>query len=487
MERSEIIDRLQASDIEQLAKLLGDRLYPGESITEISFEDFATLYIERYAKVHKKTWRQDLRRIRHHLLPVFSGRQLSSIKRVELQELHTRIGEHGRYAANRAIENLAKMFNLAKLWGYYPSEKQIPTFGITAFKEKPREVFIKKDDMLKVAASIDLVKVYHLRVLFWCYLLTAMRECELIKAKWEDLDTGRSEIIIRDTKNGTNLTAPLSPEALELILSLPRKSVYIFAGPNPDKPLNPSTVFRSWDRVRKRAGIGNVTVHDLRRTAASWLAQSGCSLPLIGKVLNQKSSRATEIYARFAQDDVREILQKHGNEVRAFMPSMLEPISHETFRITPKAGDRWKLELLLTRLENNDALSDEAIFLRCLIGGVKSEEASEVARIVDDWRSAVSRSLVRPRKVVVSGHAPFGWHFVSGLLVENEVEQETRSMIFRWFDEYRVADPNARVGTFFRRIAKRLDEHGIRAKRGGTWNSSSVQSVLERREQTEVK
>jgi integrase len=55
---------------------------------------------------------------------------------------------------------------------------------------------------------------------------------------------------------------------------------------------------RAWDRIRVRAGIHNVRFHDLRRTVGSWLAASGESLHLIGKVLNHRDVSTTAIYAR---------------------------------------------------------------------------------------------------------------------------------------------------------------------------------------------
>ena len=70
-----------------------------------------------------------------------------------------------------------------------------------------------------------------------------------------------------------------------------------------------------WRRIRKAAGIEDVRLHDLRRTLGSWLAQSGNSLHLIGRVLNHSSQSTTAIYARFAQDNVREALEAHGNKL----------------------------------------------------------------------------------------------------------------------------------------------------------------------------
>jgi len=76
-------------------------------------------------------------------------------------------------------------------------------------------------------------------------------------------------------------------------------------------------IAKPWNRIRKAAGLEDVRLHDLRRTVGSWLAQSGNSLHLIGKVLNHSNQSTTAIYARFAQDDVRNALENHGKLIIA--------------------------------------------------------------------------------------------------------------------------------------------------------------------------
>jgi integrase len=72
---------------------------------------------------------------------------------------------------------------------------------------------------------------------------------------------------------------------------------------------------KPWGRVRKRAGIEDVRLHDLRRTVGSWMAESGVSLLVIGKTLDHSNPVTTQIYARLSQDPVREALEKHGNRI----------------------------------------------------------------------------------------------------------------------------------------------------------------------------
>ena len=99
---------------------------------------------------------------------------------------------------------------------------------------------------------------------------------------------------------------------MELLEKIPKQqdNPYILPGHINGKHL--VNISKPWNRIRKDANLENVRLHDLRRTVGSWLAQSGNSLHLIGKVLNHSNQNTTAVYARFAQDHVREALENHG-------------------------------------------------------------------------------------------------------------------------------------------------------------------------------
>jgi integrase len=68
----------------------------------------------------------------------------------------------------------------------------------------------------------------------------------------------------------------------------------------------------AWYRIRERASVSDVRIHDLRRTLGSWLAVQGFSLPLIGRALNHRSVSTTQIYARLDLDPVRTALERNA-------------------------------------------------------------------------------------------------------------------------------------------------------------------------------
>jgi integrase len=82
----------------------------------------------------------------------------------------------------------------------------------------------------------------------------------------------------------------------------------------------------AWQRIRDRAGVPDVRIHDLRRTLGSWLAAANYGLPMIGAALNHSSPASTAVYARLALDPVRTMLEANAVAmVAAMQPPEIAP------------------------------------------------------------------------------------------------------------------------------------------------------------------
>ena len=78
---------------------------------------------------------------------------------------------------------------------------------------------------------------------------------------------------------------------------------------------------RSWYRVRKRAGLEDVRIHDLRRSLGSMMVQAGASLYVTQRALRHANSRTTsEVYAHLGDDPTRAAFEAVGEKVAALMP-----------------------------------------------------------------------------------------------------------------------------------------------------------------------
>lgn len=281
-----------------------------------AFRRFADIYLEDHAKVKKKSWRDDERRINRELLGRFGSRTLREISRADIAALHREIGARAPYEANRVLALLQVMFSLAIEWEYL-TDAPNPAKGIGRFKERERDRFVTPQEMPRLAAAIEQEPNPYIRAAVWLYLLTGLRKAELLGSRWAGLDRDQRTLRIEDTKAGRPHVVPLSTAALEILDSLPRQhgSPFIFPGNRAGQPLKGFD--KNWRAIRERAGLLDVRLHDLRRTTGSWLVGGGASLPLIGKVLNHSNPSTTKKYAKFADDAPRAALEEYAERLMA--------------------------------------------------------------------------------------------------------------------------------------------------------------------------
>ena len=111
-------------------------------------------------------------------------------------------------------------------------------------------------------------------------LSTGMRKGEIINLTWKDVDLEKGRIVLHQTKNGERRVVPVQHLALDLLIELKLKSggkKLLFPSSNPDKPID---LRHAWEESLKEANIQDFRFHDLRHSAASYLAMSGAHLLL---------------------------------------------------------------------------------------------------------------------------------------------------------------------------------------------------------------
>jgi len=278
--------------------------------------DLCRVYMERYGTL-KRSARDDQRRIEQHVLPRWANRKVEGLKRSEIAEAHHKVGQNYPYEANRRLALLRRMLNLARQWGLVEERWPNPAAGIPMHPEQSRERWVTRDELPRLAKAIDEEPNIYVRSALWLYLLTGMRKQELLQAKWDDIDWERNELKLEQTKAGRVHYVPLSGPALAILQTIPRQegNPFILCGARKGQHL--VNISKPWFRVRARAGVPDVRLHDLRRTVGSWLAQAGNDLHLIGKVLNHSNLSTSAIYARFSQDVVHKAMDDHAARIMA--------------------------------------------------------------------------------------------------------------------------------------------------------------------------
>lgn len=284
------------------------------------FREFAAMYMERHAKAKNDTWKEMEGRLNNWILPVIGDMELSEVSPDDVALLHSKVGRTYPYQANRIKEQLSKMFRLAVAWKKLDWNHQNPTVLVEDFDEISRARFATEDEAARIMRELkrldyrnrDRVHSVYVRGAILLLLLTGLRKSEVLKMEWEKIDWKTKEIRVINAKTKEVTFQPLSTAALEVISMIPRlgDNPYIIVGKYPGKPR--ATIDKAWQRVRKRANVEDVRLHDLKRTVGSWLSQNGVNLQTVKEVMNHKDIKTTLVYARVGSKAKREALEIQG-------------------------------------------------------------------------------------------------------------------------------------------------------------------------------
>ena len=251
-------------------------------------------FLEEYVSNHCKpsTAYEYRRSVELFIDPKLGNRKVTEIQRSDIAALH-----HGMrktpYQANRTLGVLSKMFNMAEVWGLRPDGSN-PCLHVKRFKEEKRERFLSAEEFRRLGKVLDEIledgsetrsAVVAIRLL----MLTGCRLSEIQKLKWEHVDLDAGELRLPDSKTGGR-AVPLAPSAVRLLAGLSRDddNPWVIAGRKPGSHL--TDLQHPWRRIRERAELPDVRIHDLRHSFASRALALGEGLPMIGKLLGYSNT-----------------------------------------------------------------------------------------------------------------------------------------------------------------------------------------------------
>ncbi len=282
----------------------------------------ADRYLTDHAEAKKKpaSVKNDRQMIRDYVIPKLGGLKVAAVTRQDVAALHHALRDK-RFMANRVLALLSKMFNLAEKWGLRPDGSN-PCRHVERFKEKRRERYLSSEELARLADSLKTEELEgsgpHTAAAIRLLLLTGCRLREILQLRWEDVDLAAGLLRLPDSKTGAKVIY-LSAPARAVLSDLPRTHGFQFVieGRNPDSPrfdLN-----KPWRRVRDRAGLEDVRLHDLRHSFASIGAGIGISLPMLGQLLGHSQPATTARYAHLAADPMHEAADRIAEELTAAM------------------------------------------------------------------------------------------------------------------------------------------------------------------------
>lgn len=300
--------------------------HPGDPDLSPTVHDLACRYLAEHVELRCKrsTLNQYRRAIERHILPAIGCLALHSVSPRNASELQYTL-RHTPSAANLAVSMLSRMFELAEDRGLVPAGAN-PCRFLRKHRVRRRERFLTDREFRRLGRTLctmerDRAITAHAAAAIRLLMLTGCRRNEILSLRWRDVHLRTAEIRLSDSKTGPR-TVPLSPAAVRLLAGLARIEGNPWVIPGARSGSHASSLFGAWSRVRTKAGLEDVRLHDLRHSFASRALALGENLPTIGKLLGHSRITTTARYAHLARDTVHEAAARVAADIGA---DILEP------------------------------------------------------------------------------------------------------------------------------------------------------------------
>jgi integrase len=281
---------------------------------------------ERYlpfVQTYKRSWQTDEIVLRVHALPRLGHLFLDEITTQRITEIIAAMQSDG-YApgtVGRVIVILRYLFNLVGKWNVVRGLEN-PASGIPVPADVQRNRFLDKDETKRLVAALvgDQNQVAAKAILL--LLLTGARRNEITHARWEHVDLKASTLFVPLSKSGKPRYVFLNAAAVNVFRSIPRLpgNPYVFPSPVTGRPS--ASLHFPWNRIRIKAGLDDLRLHDLRHSFASALVNDGRELYTVQRLLGHANAKATQRYAHLKQETLAEAAETMG--------TLVSPILEET-------------------------------------------------------------------------------------------------------------------------------------------------------------
>ena len=273
----------------------------------------------------KRTTIQDYRGyLRTHFAPFFAERPLDRIDERLVAAYLKRKRAEG--LTSKTVQNhLNFMHGLFKFAAKHGWAVDNPVASV----ERPRKARrserrlrflqpVELDAVLRAVPDEELGAVE--RPLYLAAAMTGLRQGELIALPWQDIDWLARRIRVADNfprgrsdrrdspKSHEGRSVPMADRvAAELERHFQRSAFradtdLVFGHPQTGKPLDPSKLGKRFKRALARAGVREITFHELRHTFGTQLAAAGVPLRALQEWMGHADAKTTEIYRHYAPD-----------------------------------------------------------------------------------------------------------------------------------------------------------------------------------------
>lgn len=279
-----------------------------------SFEVLARQWVDRWAKPNRKSWKEAERQLELDAIPAWGKRKAYDIKRRDVIDLIEGIVDRGSpVMANRTLQLVKQVFTFGVQRGIVDAS---PAVAIDKPAKETRRDRVLSDLEIKAFWNgLDRAMMTEgVRTALKLCLVTAQRRAEVTGMRRSEIDGSWWTIPKERTKNGKAHRVPLSPLAKKLIAQADGNDYLFPSGRKRDTegkpiPIEPRALTNAITKNRTRKidetliwDFPRFCTHDLRRSAATKMAELGTPRFDIGKVLNHSDHEITAVYDHYAYD-----------------------------------------------------------------------------------------------------------------------------------------------------------------------------------------
>ena len=240
-------------------------------------------------------------------------------QRDKLAKKATRLGKKYTPATvNRYLAALSHAFTIAMNdWGWIEDS---PMRKVSKPKESRGRVRFLSDGERK--SLLEACKVSDSQYLYLVVVLamsTGMRLSEILNLTWNDVNLADKYLILHETKNGERRRVALASAAYDGLKKMSKlrriDTKLLFPHANPRLKDQPFDMRKPWDYAIATAEIEDFRFHDLRHTAASYLAMNGASLAEIAEVLGHKTLQMVKRYAHLSDSHTSKVVTSMNEKI----------------------------------------------------------------------------------------------------------------------------------------------------------------------------
>lgn len=274
-------------------------------------------FMDEYVPIHCKesTAKEYRRNVDLFIKPAIGTRKVPDITRTEIAKLHHDHRDKP-YQANRTLGVLSVLFNQCEVWGLR-QDGSTPCRHVKKYKEEKRERFLSPEEMKRLFEVLDECEKDGIESASMCVAirllaLTGCRLGEIQTLKWEYIEGNTFKL--PDSKTGAK-TVYLGQAVFDVLDKAERleNNPYVITGQKEGQYL--SDFQKPWRRIRKKAELEDVRIHDLRHSFASFGLANGLSLAEIGKLLGHSNVQTTARYAHLAETIAQEAADTATNAI----------------------------------------------------------------------------------------------------------------------------------------------------------------------------